>query len=319
MSRAAAIETRDLIRRFGERTVVDRLSLRIPEGIVYGFLGPNGAGKSTTLRILCGMLRPTAGEVTVAGFSPVRDLDRLKRAIGYMPQQFGLYDYLTVAENLAFYADLYLPSARAARDRTREVLAATGLDAQRDQIASRLSGGWRQRLALACAILHRPRVLFLDEPTVGVDPVSRRLFWDLLHELNDAGTTIFVTTHYMEEVERCHEVGLLSGGRLRTSGSPRELKSFVAERRELVTVIAGDADRAFAALRGLPDLVDIYFYGEAIHLAWTRDPERLTQPRAVHRTREALREAGIGVVHIDHRVSTMEDVFVQATGRGDEP
>jgi ABC-2 type transport system ATP-binding protein len=304
-----AVETRELTKRYGDRAVVDRLNLRIPEGVAFGFLGPNGAGKSTALRMLCGMLRPTSGEARVVGLDPARELERLKMAIGFMPQSFGLYTYLTVAENLAFYGRLYLGHGRAARERAHELIALAGLGPYRDTLAEKLSGGWKQRLALACALIHRPKILFLDEPTAAVDPVSRRFFWDLLHDLNDAGATLFVTTHYMEEVERCHLVGLMSAGRLTTCGSPRELKAAVAGERDMVAVVAPDPERAFAALRGAPRLIDIYLYGDEVRLAWDPAEDGLA------RTRAALEAAGVRTERIERRGSSMEDVFVNAGER----
>jgi ABC-2 type transport system ATP-binding protein len=305
MSSRPSIATLDLTRRAGEKLLVDRLSFEVPAGVVFGLLGPNGAGKSTTLKLLTGILRPTLGQALVAGVSPWREPERMKLLVGYMSQTVALYDYLTVAEHLRFFANLYLSSWRDARERVREILVITGLSEYLDYPASRLSGGWRQRLALACSILHRPRVLFLDEPTVGVDPVSRRLFWDLLHELCQEGTTVLVTTHYMEEVERCHLVGLLHQGRLRTLGSPRDLKAFVATRRELVTVVATDPERVFEQLRGLPDLLDAYRYGDEIRLTWPEDVG------GVDRTRAALDAETLETIRIEHRGATMEDVFVR--------
>jgi ABC-2 type transport system ATP-binding protein len=307
-----AIEAIALTKTYGDRRAVDRLDLAVPQRSIFGLLGPNGAGKSTTLKMLTGMLAPTSGEVLVAGLSPRRDGRAFKLAMGYMPQQFGLYDYLTAAENLLFYARLYVGRAAAARERVREVMAAAGLEPYAHEPAARLSGGWRQRLALACAILHRPQVLFLDEPTVGVDPVSRRLFWDVLHRLNAEGATIFMTTHYMEEVERCHGVALLEGGRLRLSGSPAALREHVTRTRDLISVAVDDPDRAFPVLGRLEGLLDIYRYGGAIHLAW----EQGAAESGLARARAALAEAGLSQARIERRSSTMEDVFVDATARG---
>jgi len=304
MSSTLAIETRRLTKRYGDFVAVDQIALAVPEGVVFGFLGPNGAGKSTTLRMLCGQLEPTSGEATVAGLSPSRDREALKRAIGYMPQAFGLYPYLTVIENLLFYAELYLDDYALVRPRTAEVIHLIGMLDRRHQLASELSGGWKQRLALGCAILHEPRVLFLDEPTVGVDPVSRRLFWDLIHKLNEQGVTIFVTTHYMEELERCHGVAFLSGGKLRAQGSPRALKAAVGASRQLVTAISSEPERALAALRGQEGLLDAYLWGEEIRLSWALHADPLGQTRA------ALAGAGLPARMVEGRAPTMEDVFV---------
>jgi ABC-2 type transport system ATP-binding protein len=310
MSLPLAIQTRNLTKEYGGRAVVDGVKLTVPEGTIFGFLGPNGAGKSTTVRMLAGRLRPSAGTAVVAGVDPVREPARLKSLVGYMPQQFGLYNYLTAAENLDFYANLYLSSRREARDRTRELILATELGPHAGKPASALSGGWRQRLALACAIVHRPRLLFLDEPTVGVDPVARRLFWDLVHRLNDGGVTIFVTTHYMEEVERCHLVGLIAEGRLRTCGAPAVLRSLITRARELIAVLADDPRRAYAVLAGLDGLVDIYFYGQEVHLSFVPGRDGLAAAR------EATERAGLRAA-LEVRASSMEDVFVHAVAQGD--
>jgi ABC-2 type transport system ATP-binding protein len=301
----AAIVTRELSRAAGKKLLVDRLTLDVPQGAVFGLLGPNGAGKTTTLRILSGLLRPTSGEALVGGVSPWRDPERLKMLIGSMQQSVALYDYLTVGEHLAFFANLSLPSRRVAEDRAREVLAATGLEGYQAHRASQLSGGWRQRLALACAILHDPKILFLDEPTAGIDPVSRRMFWDLLLRLRAGGTTIVVTTHYMEEVERCDLVGLLLQGKLRSLGSPRELKHLAAADRELVSVGTRDPERALECLRGLEGLLDVYSYGDEIHVTWPAGKNGL------ERTRGALIAANLAAGWVECRGATMEDVFVR--------
>jgi ABC-2 type transport system ATP-binding protein len=303
-----AIETRDLSRRYGERVALDRLTLQVPDGVVFGLVGPNGAGKSTTLRILCGLVQPTSGEVQVAGRSPVRERRALQQVIGIMPQTFGLYSYLTVRENLEFYADLYVSSGRQARARIAEVMELAGLGAYATARPPELSGGWRQRLALGCAILHHPRVLFLDEPTAGVDPVSRRLFWDLIHDLSVGGTTIFVTTHYMEEVERCNAIGLISQGRLRLSGSPLELKQAAKRDAELIAVDCDERERAFAALREAAGLRDAYVYGDRLHLCFALGHDGLAQTEAL------LGRAAVHVHCIEPRPPTMEDVFVAASG-----
>ena len=300
-----AIETHDLTRRYGTRTVVDRLNLSIKEGSVFGFLGANGAGKSTTLKMLCGLLRPSDGSARVAGCDPERERPRLKHSIGIMPQSFGLYSYLTVRENLEFYGDLYMPTRREAQDRVRWVLEAAGLGPKASHRAGDLSAGWRQRLALGCSILHRPKVLFLDEPTAGVDPISRRLFWDLIHTVNDSGATIFVTTHHMEEVERCHTIGMMADGVLRVAGVPGELKAQAARRFDLVAVDCDVPDLALRRLQGLPGVRDAYIYGDRIHLAWEKDAGGLA------RTGEAL-AAQVVVRAVTTRNPTMEDVFVNA-------
>jgi ABC-2 type transport system ATP-binding protein len=222
-----AVETRELTRRFGALTAVDHLSLRIATGEVFGLLGPNGSGKTTTIRMLCGLLDPTAGTARVAGVEVTETPERVKTRIGYMSQRFGLYEDLTVAENLDFYAGIYGLSRDTRRVRTEELLGYLGLERRLHQLAGTLSGGWKQRLSLACAMLHRPALLFLDEPTAGVDPAARRSFWRTIHEIAQAGTTVLVTTHYMDEAERCGRLAMMSGGRLIALGTPAEVAAQV--------------------------------------------------------------------------------------------
>jgi ABC-2 type transport system ATP-binding protein len=226
----AAVETRELTRRFGALTAVDRLNLRIAHGEVFGLLGPNGSGKTTTIRMLCGLLDPSAGTATVAGIDVTVAPEQIKLRIGYMSQKFGLYEDLTVAENLDFYGGIYglREAARAAR--VSEVIAFLGLDRRLEQLVGHLSGGWKQRLALGCALLHRPAVLFLDEPTAGVDPAARRDFWRTIGDVAAAGTTVIVTTHYMDEAERCGRLAMMSDGRLIALGTPAEVAEQVGGR-----------------------------------------------------------------------------------------
>jgi len=223
----AAVETHDLTRRFGSVIAVEKLTLRIATGEVFGLLGPNGSGKTTTIRMLCGLLEPSEGGASVAGIDVTVAPERIKQRIGYMSQKFGLYEDLTVAENLDFYAGIYGLTGAARRERLRQVIEFIGLGTRLGQLAAELSGGWKQRLALGCALLHRPPVLFLDEPTAGVDPAARRNFWRAIHELARQGTTVLVTTHYMDEAERCGRLAMLSGGRLIALGTPAEVAAQV--------------------------------------------------------------------------------------------
>lgn len=219
----SAIETRELTRRFGDFVAVQALNLTIQPGEVFGLLGPNGSGKTTTIRMLCGLLEPTSGGATVAGLDVAREPDRIKQRIGYMSQKFGLYEDLTVGENLAFYAGIYGLRHAAGRQRIQEVVRFLGLGDRLRQLVATLSGGWKQRLALGCAILHTPAVLFLDEPTAGVDPAARRNFWRTIKELAAAGTTVLVTTHYMDEADRCDRLALMSRGHLIALGASAEV------------------------------------------------------------------------------------------------
>lgn len=218
-----AVDIQELTRRFGALTAVSQLSLQVFRGEVFGLLGPNGSGKTTTIRMLCGLLEPTSGSATVAGVDVRRAPERVKTHIGYMSQRFGLYEDLTVAENLDFYGGIYGLTGAARRDRVGEVVAFLGIGGRLGQLAGQLSGGWKQRLALGCALLHRPAVLFLDEPTAGVDPAARRNFWRAIHDLAQGGTTVLVTTHYMDEAERCDRLGMMSLGHLIALGTPAEV------------------------------------------------------------------------------------------------
>lgn len=261
------IETQDLVCRFGSFTAVDRLNLSIPRGTIYGFIGSNGSGKSTTIRMLCGLLRPTSGRALVLGCDTAREPEKVKAAIGYMSQKFSLYHDLTTLENLNFYAGLYGLPRRERAERIKNVLALLRLGTRTGQLAGQMSGGQRQRLALGCAILHRPEVIILDEPTSAVDPSSRRLFWNLLAELAaDGRTTILVTTHFMDEAEHCGMVGFLKDGRLTAQGSPHELKASLPARLYRLSYPTHDeARRALHLLMAPEDILDAYAYGAAFH------------------------------------------------------
>jgi len=225
-----SVETRGLTRRFGALTAVQDLTIRIEKGEVFGLLGPNGSGKTTTIRMLCGLLEPSAGSATVAGIDVTVAPEQIRQRIGYMSQKFGLYEDLTVSENLNFYAGIYELKGDARRRRVAAVVSFVGVGNRLRQLAAELSGGWKQRLALGCALLHEPTVLFLDEPTAGVDPAARRSFWRAIHDLAAQGTTVLVTTHYMDEAERCQRLAMMSGGRLIALGTPAEVAAAVGGR-----------------------------------------------------------------------------------------
>ncbi len=220
-----AVQTENLTRKFGNAVAVDAINMAIPKGSIYGFLGPNGSGKSTTIRMLCGILTPTSGSGQVLGLDIVRDSEEVKSKIGYMSQKFGLYEDLTILENLHFYAGLYNLSVAASQERITEMLEMAGLAARKDQLAGSLSGGWKQRLALGCAIIHKPAMVFLDEPTGGVDPLSRRMFWEIIYHLANGGTTFMVSTHFMDEAEHCDQIGFIYDGKMIATGTPAQLKA----------------------------------------------------------------------------------------------
>lgn len=249
MQREAAVQTRALVKRFGTFTAVDGVTLEIGRGEVFGFLGPNGAGKTTTIRILCGLLEPSGGEARVNGYDVAREPERVKQSIGYMSQKFSLYDDLTVEENLEFFSMVY-GVARERREERREfALRMAGLEGQRKKLTRELAGGMKQRLALGCAVLHEPPVLFLDEPTSGVDPMARRRFWDLIYEMAEGGATVLVSTHYMDEAEYCGRLALMHRGRVVALGSPEELRRQCPGAASMEDVFAACIEREEAQRR----------------------------------------------------------------------
>lgn len=259
------IQTQKLTRTFGAFTAVDNITLDIAAGDIYGFLGPNGSGKSTTIRMLCGLLEPTSGTGKVLGYDLAAEGEKIKAHIGYMSQKFSLYDDLTVMENLEFYAGLYGLTGADKRTRIEEMLHMASLTGHREELAANLSGGWKQRLALGCSILHKPSLLFLDEPTGGVDPAARRMFWDIIYELAAGGTTIMVTTHFMDEAEHCDKIGFIYEGRLIADNTPAEMKKslpglLLEMRTDEPMLLLEDIER-----QGLPCL-DTYMYGSSVHV-----------------------------------------------------
>ena len=300
---AYAVETRDLTRRFGKRVAVDHLNLQVRAGELYGFLGPNGAGKSTTLRMLCGILEPSEGGGTVLGIDLTRDPERIKSVIGYMSQKFSLYDDLSVTENLTFYSRVYeVPGAQRAARMARMVQLAD-LGGREGQLAGTLSGGYRQRLALACALVHAPRLIFLDEPTAGVDPVSRRNFWGLIRRLADEGTTIMVTTHYMDEAELCDSLGFIYQGKLIAQGSPAVIKSETF-RRPVIEVEVADLRRASDLLTDWDAVEEVVRVGTRLRVVL--GPERA----GALEVDQFLRRAGLSPRWVHDVEPSVEDLFV---------
>ena len=260
-----AVETEELSRTFGNFTAVDRVSLKIRQGGIYGFLGPNGSGKSTTIRMLCGILEPSGGSGRIMGLDIVGQSEQIKANIGYMSQKFSLYNDLTVRENLEFYAGLYSLPLNIKNERIVEMIGMAGLTGRENELTGNLSGGWKQRLALGSSILHRPAILFLDEPTGGVDPKSRRMFWDIIYQLAAGGTTVMVTTHFMDEAEHCDEIGFIFEGKLIASDTPSGLKQSIPGR--LLKISSTDPIEMMTELtrQGLP-MLDVYAQGAAVHL-----------------------------------------------------
>lgn len=307
-----AIVAKGLTRRFGHFTAVNDVSLQIEEGDIYGFLGPNGSGKTTLIRMLCGLLRPSSGSATVMGFDTLHESEQIKRAIGYMSQQFSLYRDLTVLENLKFYARVYGLRGSHAKRRIEEVIGIAGIGDYRGQLARELSGGWKQRLALACSLVHEPRMMFLDEPTAGIDPVARRELWNLLFDLAGQGVTFFVTTHYMDEAERCSHIGYIYFSNLIVSGTPNELKQLPEVTPREAVRLEIRAPRLASAMRVLNSydyVLDATIFADSLHvLARTNTEERL------HRD---LAQAGFGEVQVVVIPPSLEDVFVTLTRKRD--
>lgn len=258
------IETENLTRRFESFTAVDKVTMRIKKGSIYGFLGPNGSGKSTTIRMLCGILAPTAGKGTVLGYDIAREGEQIKQHIGYMSQKFSLYEDLTVKENLEFYAGMYNLSGKNKQSRISQMIAMAGLNGRENELTVNLSGGWKQRLALGCSILHSPSIVFLDEPTGGVDPKSRRLFWEIIYDLANAGTTILVTTHFMDEAERCDDIGFIFEGKLIASNTPTGLKQAITD--TLIRIKDTHSMELLTAIQEKEGVVDAYVQGNAVHV-----------------------------------------------------
>lgn len=303
------IEVRALTKRFGHFTAVDHVSFNVGKGSIFGLLGPNGSGKSTIIRMLCGILAPTSGSATIAGRDVTSETEEIKTIIGYMSQKFSLYDELTVQENLLFYARLYGLSGQRLRERRDELIALTHIEPYLDRRAALLSGGWRQRLAMACALMHRPQVLFLDEPTAGIDPVARRELWDLLFQFSSLGMTLFVTTHYMDEAERCTHVGYIHLSKLITQGVPDDLKKLPevnppgTRRLELTT---DHITRALQAIRKLEGVQNATLFGQSMHLLVAENLSEQT-------LRAHLQKEGIHTSDIRPIDPSLEDVFVALT------
>ncbi len=305
---AVAIDVRDLTRKFGTFTAVDHVSFQVKKGEVFGFLGANGAGKSTTIRMLCGLLAPTSGTAKVGGVDVATDPEGVKRNIGYMSQKFSLYEALTVDQNIAFFGGVYGLNGEAFAKRREFVLDMAGLRGREKTVTKALSGGWRQRLALGCAVLHQPPIVFLDEPTGGVDPVSRRQFWDLIGTLAEGGVTVLVTTHYLDEAEHCRRLAIIHRGQMVALGTAHELKNVFAD-RPILELQTAQPVQAMAALERLPEVEKTSIFGTSVH-AVVRNagvtPELL---------RAALERDGITVLGVSRATPSLEDVFLDVVER----
>lgn len=295
-----------IVKRFGDFTAVDGISLETRKGEIFGFLGPNGAGKSTTIRMLCGLLQPTAGRAMVAGYDVAREPEKVRQNIGYMSQKFSLYNDLRVIENLRLFAGLYSVPRDVTDERIEWALEMASLSDRRSAITAELAGGWKQRLALGCAVLHRPAILFLDEPTSGVDPISRRSFWDTIHRMAADGVTVFVTTHYMEEAEYCNRLALIYRGRMVALGTPNELKQRHMK-GELLFIEAEPLGPALEAMESAPDVLDAAVFGNALHVVVENAAAMQAQLRAY------LEARGVRVTAVEPIRPSLEDVFVSLT------
>ena len=304
----SAIEVRDLTKKFGAFTAVDRVSFAVKKGEIFGFLGANGAGKSTTIRMLCGLLEPTSGSASVGGYDIAKQTDLVKSRIGYMSQRFSLYEDLTVAENIRFFGGVYGLKKERIQARMKWVLSMAGLEAREKSLTRTLSGGWKQRLALGCAILHEPEIVFLDEPTGGVDPVSRRNFWELINELSRGGVTVLVTTHYLDEAEYCNDIILINAGRLIANGSPKELKSEHIQ-YPILEAVTDNVVEALEILRREPWVIEISIFGTYLHVGVSDERS------GVERITSTLRSRGIAVASVARISPTLEDVFIQLLDR----
>jgi len=297
------IAAKDLTKKFGDFVAVDKISFEIKRGEIFGFLGPNGAGKTTTIRMLCAILDQTSGSAKVAGYDISENPEAIKKLIGYMSQKFSLYNDLTVSENIDFFSGIYGAFGREERKIKEDMIKRAGLQDKKKILTGTLAGGWKQRLALICALSHMPRILFLDEPTAGVDPVSRRDFWDYIYELSKQGVTVIVTTHYLDEAEHCNTIAMMNDGRIIAKGSPAELKKLKG-RGELLEIECDNVTGAFEVLKGCPECFDIGFSGTFLHL----QVESIERGASV--ITSLLQRHNISIKRIEPVEPSLEDIFV---------
>jgi ABC-2 type transport system ATP-binding protein len=310
-----SVIVKDLVRRFGNFVAVNRVSFEVAKGEIFGFLGPNGAGKSTTIRMLCGILAPSGGAGTVAGLDIRTEAEEIKTHIGYMSQKFSLYEDLTVEENIDFYSGIYRLAPEKKQERKEWVIEMAGLQEHRHSRTAILSGGWKQRLALGCAILHEPPIIFLDEPTSGVDPISRRRFWDLIYDLAGRGITVFVTTHYMDEAEYCDRVALIYRGELIAIGSPQVLKTELMP-EEVLEILCERPPDIMGEIEHVPGVKEVALFGKGLHVV-AEDAEATAET-----LRALLKERGHAIAQVEKIIPSLEDVFVsliEARDRAEQP
>jgi drug efflux transport system ATP-binding protein len=300
---ASAISVRDLTRKFGDFVAVNHVSFDVERGEIFGFLGANGAGKSTTIRMLCGLLKPTSGTALVDGVDVSREPEQVKLRIGYMSQRFSLYELLTVGQNIRFFGGLYGLTDDQIESRKKFVIEMAGLAGRENTKARDLAGGWRQRLALGCAILHEPRIVFLDEPTGGVDPVSRRQFWRLIEDLSRRGVTILVTTHYLDEAEHCHRIAIISAGKMAALGTSHDLKQIFAD-RPIIEIHSSRPVDVMRALEQMKEVEKTTIFGTAVHAVFRPGHADITE------LRDRLARLGLDVSAIDRVMPSLEDVFL---------
>jgi ABC-2 type transport system ATP-binding protein len=298
-----AVEVQNLEKKFGSFTAVDHISFQVAKGEVFGFLGPNGAGKSTTIRMLCGILSPTSGTGQVGGFDINHQQDRIKETIGYMSQKFSLYEDLTIEENIDFYSGIYRLNKEKKKDRKKWIMKMSGLEQLRSNLTRTLSTGWKQRLALGCAIIHEPPIVFLDEPTSGIDPIARKNFWNLIREMAANGVTVFVTTHYMDDADNCDRISLIYNGTIIAIGTPQELKKTSIEGYVLEISIS-DSHGWVEKLKTLPAIKEIALFGNAVHAMVT------DVASAVSDIRQFFERKNVNDYEVQQIQPSLEDVFV---------
>jgi len=303
-----SVEVEDLVKRFGSFVAVDHVTFQARAGEVFGFLGPNGSGKSTTIRILCGLLNPSSGIARVSGIDVAKNPEAVRKNIGYMSQKFSLYNDLTVFENLRFFAGLYGVAGDRLKQRIAWALRMANLEGRESSKTATLPGGWKQRLALGCAVMHQPSIVFLDEPTSGVDPISRRQFWELIHQMSAEGVTVFVTTHYMEEAEYCNRLALMYRGKLVASGSPSELKRS-SMKGDLILLECESLGHAIEVVRQIEGVREAAVFGNALHIVMRETLAPIDQ------LRDRLQQQGVQIIRLERIRPSLEDAFVALTGR----